>query len=69
MGKFAEVFLGVLTAMGGFVEIGELTFTLNAGTRFQYALLWVSLLGTVGIWSIARWPAASLPSSIRPSSA
>ena len=49
MGKFAEVFLGVLTAMGGFVEIGELTFTLNAGTRFQYALLWVSLLGTVGI--------------------
>jgi manganese transport protein len=49
MGKFAEVFLGVLTAMGGFVEIGELTFTLNAGTRFQYTLLWVSLLGTVGI--------------------
>lgn len=49
MGKFAEIFLGILTAMGGFVEIGELTFTLNGGTRFQYALLWVSLLGTVGI--------------------
>jgi manganese transport protein len=49
MAKFAEVFLGILTAMGGFVEIGELTFTLNAGTRFDYALLWVVLLGTVGI--------------------
>jgi manganese transport protein len=49
MGKIAEVFLGILTAMGGFVEIGELTFALNAGTRFQYALLWVVLLGTVGI--------------------
>jgi len=49
MGKFAEVFLGILTAMGGFVEIGELTFTLNAGRRFEYALLWIVLLGTVGI--------------------
>jgi manganese transport protein len=49
MGKIAEVFLGILTAMGGFVEIGELTFTLNAGTRFQYALLWIVVLGTVGI--------------------
>ncbi|MGM9490794.1 NRAMP family divalent metal transporter [Ideonella sp. YS5] len=49
MGQFAEVFLGILTAMGGFVEIGELTFSLNAGTRFAHQLLWVSLLGTVGI--------------------
>src|SRR3982751_5494611 len=49
MAKFAEVFLGLLPAKGGFVEIGELTFTLNAGARFEYALLWVALLGTVGI--------------------
>ncbi|MFL6663001.1 MAG: NRAMP family divalent metal transporter [Rhizobacter sp.] len=49
MGQFAEIFLGILTAMGGFVEIGELTFTLNAGVRFDYQLLWVTLLGTVGI--------------------
>jgi Mn2+/Fe2+ NRAMP family transporter len=49
MGQFAELFLGILTAMGGFVEIGELTFTLNAGTRFGTQLLWVTVLGTVGI--------------------
>jgi manganese transport protein len=47
--KFAEIFLGILTAMGGFVEIGELTFTLNAGQHFGYSLLWVVALGTVGI--------------------
>jgi manganese transport protein len=47
--KVLEIFLGILTAMGGFVEIGELTFTLNGGRRFEYALLWVVLLGTVGI--------------------
>ena len=49
MGQFAEIFLGILTAMGGFVEIGELTFSLNAGTRFAHQLLWVTLLGTIGI--------------------
>jgi manganese transport protein len=49
MAKFADLFLGILTAMGGFVEIGELTFTLNAGQHFQYALLWVVPLGTIGI--------------------
>jgi manganese transport protein len=47
--KFAEIFLGILTAMGGFVEIGELTFTLNAGQHFNYSLLWVVALGTIGI--------------------
>jgi manganese transport protein len=35
--------------MGGFVEIGELTFMLNAGSHFDYRLLWVIALGTVGI--------------------
>ena len=49
MGNIAEIFLGILTAMGGFVEIGELTFTLNAGKKFGYTLLWVTVLGTVGI--------------------
>src|SRR5690242_15239567 len=49
MKKFLEIFLSILTAMGGFVEIGELVFSLNAGARFGYHLLWISLLGTIGI--------------------
>jgi manganese transport protein len=49
LANFAEIFLGILTAMGGFVEIGELTFTLNAGQKFGYSLLWVVPLGTLGI--------------------
>lgn len=47
--KFLEIFLGILTAMGGFVEIGELTFTLNGGRHFGYHLAWVSVVGTIGI--------------------
>jgi len=49
MKKILEIFLGILTAMGGFVEIGELTFMMNAGSKFNYQLLWVVLLGVVGI--------------------
>jgi manganese transport protein len=49
MKNFVEVFLGILTAMGGFVEVGELVFSVNAGAKFGYHLLWVVALGTVGI--------------------
>jgi len=44
-----ELFLGILTAMGGFVEVGELTFAVNAGAKFGYSLLWIAGMGTVGI--------------------
>ena len=44
-----EIFLGILTAMGGFVEIGELVFTVNAGAKFGFRLMWIVVLGVVGI--------------------
>jgi Mn2+/Fe2+ NRAMP family transporter len=44
-----ELFLGILTAFGGSVEIGQLAFSVNAGSSFRYDLLWVVALGTVGI--------------------
>ena len=49
MNKLLELFLGILTAMGGFVEVGEMTFALNAGSQFDYSLLWLVALGTGGI--------------------
>jgi Mn2+/Fe2+ NRAMP family transporter len=49
MKTFLEVFLGILTAVGGFVEIGELVFSVNAGARFCFSLLGVVALGTLGI--------------------
>src|SRR4051812_29797704 len=44
-----EIFLGILTAMGGFVEVGEMTFAVNAGSKFGFRLMWMVLLGTMGI--------------------
>jgi Mn2+/Fe2+ NRAMP family transporter len=44
-----EITLGIMTALGGFVDISELVFCLAAGAQFGYQLLWVVLLGTLGI--------------------
>ncbi|HEU0034430.1 MAG TPA: divalent metal cation transporter [Kofleriaceae bacterium] len=49
MKKIVEIFLGVMTALGGFVDIGELVFTAQGGARFGYCLLWAVVLGTIGI--------------------
>jgi manganese transport protein len=44
-----QLFLGIMAATGGFVDIGELVFTVQAGAQFRYMLLWVTVLGTIGI--------------------
>lgn len=44
-----ELTLGIMTAVGGFVDISELVFAAKAGSSFGYALIWVFLLGTVGM--------------------
>ena len=49
MGGLIEVVLGIMTAVGGFVDVSELTFAAQAGSRFGYSLLWVFALSTVGI--------------------
>jgi Mn2+/Fe2+ NRAMP family transporter len=47
--KFLEVALGILTAIGGFVDIGDLVASTETGARFGFALAWVLLVGVVGI--------------------
>lgn len=44
-----ELSLGIMTAVGGFVDISELVFAAKAGSQFGYALIWVFALATVGI--------------------
>jgi Mn2+/Fe2+ NRAMP family transporter len=43
------VALGILAAVGGFVDIGDLVFNSAAGATFGYDLLWVVVVGVVGI--------------------
>ena len=44
-----ELTLGIMTAVGGFVDISELVFAAQAGSIFGYALIWVFAFSTVGI--------------------
>ncbi len=54
MKRLLEVFLGVLTAIGGFVDIGDLVANALVGARFGMALAWATLLGVVGICLFAE---------------
>jgi manganese transport protein len=47
--RFFSVALGILAAIGGFVDIGDLVFNSAAGATFGYQLLWVVVVGVVGI--------------------
>jgi Mn2+/Fe2+ NRAMP family transporter len=49
MKKFLGVTLGILTAMGGFVDIGDIVANSETGARFGMSLAWAVVLGVVGI--------------------
>jgi Mn2+/Fe2+ NRAMP family transporter len=52
--KLLQVFLGILTAIGGFVDIGDLVANALVGARFGMSLAWVVAVGVVGICLFAE---------------
>ena len=54
MKKVFEVALGILTAIGGFVDIGDLVFNAQVGARFGMSAALVTILGVVGICVFAE---------------
>lgn len=49
MKKILALALGILSAIGGFVDIGDFIFSSQAGAHFGYALMWAVLVGVAGI--------------------
>jgi Mn2+/Fe2+ NRAMP family transporter len=49
MRRLLEVALGILTAIGGFVDIGDIVANAETGGRFGMSLAWVVVVGVVGI--------------------
>jgi Mn2+/Fe2+ NRAMP family transporter len=47
--KLLGVMLGVLTAIGGFMDIGDIVANSATGARFGMSLAWAVVLGTAGI--------------------
>jgi manganese transport protein len=49
MKKIFGIALGIVAAMGGFVDIGDLVFNSQVGARFGFQMLWVLPIGVFGI--------------------
>lgn len=54
MKKLLEISLGIIAALGGFVDIGDLVFASQAGAKFGLYLLWTLALGTLMIMIYAE---------------
>jgi manganese transport protein len=64
--KVFEIFLGILTAFGGFVDIGDLVANAETGARFGMRLAWVVVVGVVGIVIYAEMSGRVATMSKRP---
>jgi manganese transport protein len=52
--KVFQIALGILAAIGGFVDIGDIVFNIAAGATFGYQLLWALPIGVGGIITYAE---------------
>lgn len=66
MKKLFAVTLGILTAFGGFVDIGDLVANALVGARFGMSLAWVVLVGVIGICLFAEMSGRIAVASQRP---
>ncbi|HEY0618032.1 MAG TPA: divalent metal cation transporter [Kribbella sp.] len=66
MKKLLGVTLGILTAIGGFVDIGDLVTNALVGSRFGLRLAWVVVLGVIGICLYAEMSGRVVAISGRP---
>jgi Mn2+/Fe2+ NRAMP family transporter len=49
MKRIFAIFLGILTAIGGFVDMGDLVANAATGARFGMGLAWAVVVGVIGI--------------------
>jgi manganese transport protein len=66
MKRLLAVTLGILTAIGGFVDIGDLVTNALVGARFGMRLAWIVILGVIGICLYAEMTGRVVALSGRP---
>jgi Mn2+/Fe2+ NRAMP family transporter len=47
MKKLIEIALGIITSIGGFLEVGSIATSAQAGALFNFKLIWPIVLGTI----------------------
>lgn len=48
MKRLVGLGLGVVTAIGGFIDFGGVTTSTQAGAQFKFGLLWTVVVGVIG---------------------
>jgi manganese transport protein len=66
MKKIFSIALGILTAIGGFVDIGDMVTNALVGSRFGLSLVWVVAVGVLGICVFAEMSGRVAAVSRRP---
>src|SRR5689334_9033013 len=56
MKKFMELALGIVTSVGGFLEIGSIATAAQAGSDFSFQLIWVIVAGGLSIIFLGEQP-------------
>jgi Mn2+/Fe2+ NRAMP family transporter len=64
--RFFAITLGILTAIGGFVDMGDLIANAETGARFGMSLAWVVVVGVIGICIYAEMSGRVAAVSQRP---
>src|SRR5438874_11009540 len=47
MKKWGEIALGIATSVGGFLDVGSIATSAQAGAEYRFQLLWAVALGTL----------------------
>src|SRR3954452_23930067 len=66
MKSVLAVALGIMAAIGGFGDIGDLVFNTQAGSIFGFQLLWVVVVGVCGIFVFSEMCGRVSAASERP---
>ncbi|MDF5710339.1 MAG: divalent metal cation transporter [Nostoc sp. S4] len=54
MKKILEIALGIVTSIGGFLDVGAIATTAEAGSIFGFELIWAIILGTICVIALVE---------------
>lgn len=54
MSAILEIALGILTSIGGFLDVGAIATAAEAGSSFRFQLIWVIVLGTICVVALVE---------------
>jgi hypothetical protein len=54
MNKIREIALGIVTSIGGFLDVGAIATAAEAGSTFEFQLIWTIVLGTICVIALVE---------------